>query len=157
MNGCGWQKVIAWSFKLGLKGLVGLNLIAGIAAIGTATVKPAMAQDGIYLYGEANIANQLGKGYFIFRQFGQRIVGAMYYPQSEYTCFTGNRSATNVHLQPFEPGAPSPSGQETIQVKLPNLHHITEVGPLERQTLAICQQEANALGPARTVMASPYP
>jgi hypothetical protein len=157
MSGCGsWNKRMR-SVKLGLAGLVGLNLLAGLANAETSPVKPAPEQDGIYLYGEANTVNQLGKGYFIFQQSGQKVVGAMYYPHSEYTCFTGQRTATNVHLQAFEAGSPSSSGQDTLQVSLPQLHKINRIGPSERQTLAACQQEAAALQPSRTVVALPRP
>jgi hypothetical protein len=154
MSGGGWQKIVDWSYKIGLTGLVGLNLVAGLAAIGNDMVKPVLAQDGVYLYGEVNTTNQLGKGYVIFQRFGQRIVGALYYPQSEYTCFTGTLSATNVQLQPFEAGDPSASRQN-IQVALPSLHQIANVGPSERETLALCQKEASALKPSRTVLALP--
>jgi hypothetical protein len=154
MSGCGWKKIIDWSYKIGLTGLVGLNLVAGLVAIGNGMVKPVLAQDGVYLYGEANTASQLGKGYFIFQRSGQRIVGALYYPQSEYTCFTGTLSATNAQLQPFEAGDPSASGQ-TIQVALPSLHKIANVGSSERETLAMCQQEASALNLSHTVLALP--
>jgi hypothetical protein len=45
MNGGGWQKVIDWSYKIGLTGLVSLNLVAGLAVIGTDIVKPVLAQN----------------------------------------------------------------------------------------------------------------
>jgi hypothetical protein len=45
MNGGGWQKVIDWSYKVGLTGLVSLNLVAGLAVIGNDIVKPALAQN----------------------------------------------------------------------------------------------------------------
>jgi hypothetical protein len=155
MSGGGWQKIADWSYTMGLTGLVGLNLAAaGLVAIGSDMVKPVLAQDGVYLYGEADTTNQLGKGYFIFQRSGQRIVGALYYPQSEYTCFTGTLSATNAQLQPFEAGDSSASGQ-TIQVALPSLHQIANVGSSERKTLAMCKQEASALVPSRTAQTLP--
>jgi hypothetical protein len=155
MSSCGWRKKQMWSVKVGLAGLAGLGLLAGIAKAETSTVKPAPEQDGIYLYGEANTAHQLGKGYFIFQQSGQKVVGAMYYPQSEYICFTGQRTATNVHLQLFEPGTPSLTEQDALQVSLPKLHKIAQIGTSERQTLATCQREATTLQPSHTVMALP--
>ncbi len=151
MSSCGWQKKRMWSVKMGLASLVGLSLLAGIAKAETS----APEQDGVYLYGEANTVNQLGKGYFIFQQSGQKVVGAMYYPQSEYTCFTGQRTATNVHLQLFESDTQSLAGQEALQVFLPKLHKIAQIGPSERQALAACQQQAKVPQPSRTVMALP--
>jgi hypothetical protein len=45
MNGSGWQNVIDWSYKVGLTGLVSLNLVAGFAVIGNDIVKPVLAQN----------------------------------------------------------------------------------------------------------------
>jgi hypothetical protein len=161
MSGCVWRSQKMWSITFGLASLMGLNLLTGVAAAGTEalTVKPSPEQDGMYLYGEASAANQLGKGYFIFQQSGQKIVGAMYYPQSEYTCFTGNRTTTNVHLQPFELGnqlqsGQSQSGQDALQVSLPQLYKIDQIGVSERQALAACQQEAIALQSSRSATAA---
>jgi hypothetical protein len=134
---------------------MGLNVLAGVAGAETLTVQPGLEQNGIHFYGEAKAANQLGKGYFIFQQSGSKIVGAVYYPQSEYTCFTGNRTATNVHLQPFELGSQPQAEQEMLQVSLPTLYKIDQIGAAERQSLATCQQEAASLQPSRTVMALP--
>jgi hypothetical protein len=159
MSGCGWQKLINWSYKLGLTGLVGLNLVAGLVVLGNDLVKPVLAQDRVFLYGEANTANQVGKGYLIFQRSGQQIVGAMYSPQSEYTCFTGQLTATNINLQPFDTGVQTASNQDStqaaIQVALPSLHQLSQVGSADRQVLASCQKEASALQPSRTVMALP--
>jgi hypothetical protein len=155
MSGCVWRNKKMRSITIGLTTLMGLNLLAGAAGAETLTAHLASEQDGIHLYGEANAANQLGKGYFIFQQSGQKIVGAIYYPQSEYTCFTGKRTATNVHLQPFELGREPLSEQDTLQVSLPKLYRIDQIGVPARQALAACQQEAMALQPSRTVMTVP--
>ncbi len=157
MSGCVWRNKRMRFIILGLASLMGLNLPIDVATAGAETlmVKLSPEQDGVYLYGEASIANQLGKGYFIFRQSGQKIVGAMYYPQSEFTCFTGHRIATNVHLQPFELGNQPLSGQDALEVSLPTLYKIAQIGGSERQALATCQQEATALQPSRTVMTLP--
>jgi hypothetical protein len=154
MSGCGWRSKKMWSIAIGLASLMGLNLLTGTAGAETLTAKPAPEQDGIHLYGEANAANQLGKGYFIFQQSGQKIVGAVYYPQSEYTCFTGKRTATNVHLQPFEVGNEPLSGQDALQVSLPKLYRIDSIGVPERQALAACQQEVTAHQSSRPATAA---
>jgi hypothetical protein len=46
MSGGGWQTAINWSYKIGLMGLVGMNLVAGLAVIGNDVVKPVLAQNG---------------------------------------------------------------------------------------------------------------
>ena len=46
MSGSGWQKVVNWSYNIGLSGLVGLNLVAGLAVIGNDMVQPILAHNG---------------------------------------------------------------------------------------------------------------
>lgn len=157
MSGCGWCQKTVGALKVGLAGLsVGLNLLPALAIAETSVAKPSVEQNGVHLYGEANTAHQLGKGYLIFEQSGAQIVGAMYSPQSEYTCFTGKRAATQVDLQPFEPGQPLPD-QETVQISLSGLHSIAPISPSERQVLAACQREASLLQSSRTVTVLPRP
>jgi hypothetical protein len=45
--------------------------------------------DGVYLYGESDQPNALGKEYIIFETIGKKTIGAFYLPQSEFSCFYG--------------------------------------------------------------------
>jgi hypothetical protein len=158
MNGCGLRKNIVCVFNVGLAGLgLGLNLMPGVVMAETSGAKPSVQANGIYLYGEANAVNQVGKGYLIFQQSGHQLVGAMYSPQSEYTCFIGKRAAANIDVQPFEPGLHPSLGQDVLQVSLSGLHPIAQVGLSERQVLTACQQEAIALQSSSAVTFLPHP
>lgn len=49
-------------------------------------------QNGVYLYGQSPKANQLGQGYIIFEKQQNSLVGALYMPSSEFSCFNGTLS-----------------------------------------------------------------
>lgn len=53
------------------------------------SVTPTFPADGIYLYGQAPVADQLGMGYVVFESVDQQLVGALYLPQSSFDCFQG--------------------------------------------------------------------
>ncbi|HEY9763386.1 MAG TPA: hypothetical protein V6D07_12725 [Trichocoleus sp.] len=50
---------------------------------------PMFPADGIYVYGQAPVAEQLGTGYVVFETVDQQLVGALYLPQSSFDCFQG--------------------------------------------------------------------
>ncbi len=45
--------------------------------------------DGIYLYGKSSQPGEIGKEYLVFEANQGRVVGALYMPNSEYSCFAG--------------------------------------------------------------------
>jgi hypothetical protein len=145
MSGGGrWLKQTNVSLALGLGMSLSQILIPWAIASEQSTSIPH--QDGVYLYGEVSTTDQAGKGYVIFTQSGQKIVGALYSPQSEYRCFTGKRAQTQLNVNVFEPGAQGGTPEESsFDVAIPNLHAIVDIGASERQLLATCQQEALAL------------
>lgn len=53
---------------------------------------------GTYLYGQAPVAGQLGQEYMVFEVLQGRVVGALYMPSSEFSCFQGtlNNNQMNV-------------------------------------------------------------
>ncbi|KAF3884840.1 MULTISPECIES: hypothetical protein [Nostocales] len=46
-------------------------------------------KDGIYLYGESPKPSQLGQGYIVFEKQQGKVLGALYMPHSEFSCFNG--------------------------------------------------------------------
>ena len=46
-------------------------------------------QDGVYLYGQSPAPDQLGQEYMVFEVERGQVVGALYLPQSEFSCFQG--------------------------------------------------------------------
>ncbi len=66
-------------------------------------VKSNFIADGVYLYGQSSQRDQIGKEYLVFQVDEGNIVGAIYYPQSEFNCFTGNIEAQELNLSIIDP------------------------------------------------------
>ncbi|MGB5963808.1 MAG: hypothetical protein WBG73_24450 [Coleofasciculaceae cyanobacterium] len=69
-------------------------------AIATAQVPTSNTSipDGIYLYGQSNQPQQIGKEYIVFEARQGKVIGAMYLPSSEYSCFYGTLDAKQMNL-----------------------------------------------------------
>jgi hypothetical protein len=93
----------------------------------------------VQVYGEDEKAEQVGKGYVVFQQLGTKVVGALYYPQSEYSCFVGTRTPSQFNLVTFEANAQNP---QELTIPLSTLRTVGEVGASKRQVLSACFKEA---------------
>lgn len=119
----------------------------GAISISAAGVSPANAErhneteTGISLYGETPQANQPGQGYIIFEQQGDRLVGAFYYPQSEYSCFTGTKNGSNLEILAL-PNHQDPMAN--LSLSLNQMQQVQNIGVSEKQTLAACRQDVVA-------------
>jgi hypothetical protein len=74
--------------------------------------KPAIAQvptsdasipDGTYLYGQSSEPEQFGKEYMVFEARQGKVIGAMYLPGSEYSCFYGTLDSKQMNLTVVNP------------------------------------------------------
>jgi len=113
-------------------------------------------EDGIYLY-----RNQLGEDYIVFQKHQSKIIGALYVPQSEFSCFQGNLAksgelAMMVKSSPGEVGIIEVSTTGTIpkinenelttypySVTLQDYQQLNSVSSNDREILQICQQETD--------------
>ncbi|MFM5899172.1 MAG: hypothetical protein ACKO8W_17075, partial [Dolichospermum sp.] len=113
-------------------------------------------QDGIYLYGQSSTPNQLGQGYIVFQKHQNQIIGALYFPQSEFTCFQGSlaksgKLAMMVRTLPGEVGTIEVATTNTIpkinenefttypySVNLEDYHQLSSVSSNDRKILQIC-------------------
>jgi hypothetical protein len=109
-------------------------------------------QDGIYLYGKSE------EGYIVFQKRQNQIIGALYFPQSEFTCFQGSlaksgKLAMMVRTLPGEVGTIEVATTSTIpkinenefttypySVTLQDYHQLSSVSSNDREILQICQQ-----------------
>jgi hypothetical protein len=116
-------------------------------------------KDGIYLYGQSTQPNQLGEGYILFQKQQNRIVGALYVPQSELSCFQGTLGksgelAMTVKSSPGEVGAVEVSTRSTIpkisddtsqtythSISLQDYYQLNSVSANDRNILQMCKQE----------------
>jgi len=133
------------------------------ASINEAGVLPRAnfpTKDGIYLYGQSPKPNQPGQGYIIFRKQQGRVTGALYMPQSEFSCFQGtlDRSgelAMTVNGSPDEAGSsqvastnrlPGVAEDESMtyahSVTLQDYHQLNRIGASDRRILQMCNQSS---------------
>jgi len=103
--------------------------------------QPKVAQpkaDGLYLYGEAPQPKQMSKGYVVFERQQGKVVGAMYFPNSEYECFTGSQKSNTLDVKSV--GVGEPQVAET-KINLSNLHQIKSISADEQSLISACKQE----------------
>ncbi len=56
------------------------------------------ATSGVYLYGESDRPETIGKEYIIFERIGNKTVGAFYLPRSEFNCFKGQFQGSRLNV-----------------------------------------------------------
>lgn len=74
-----------------------------MANIAQLPVSKAEIADGVYLYGQSSEPEQMGKEYIVFEARQGKVVGAMYLPRSEYTCFYGTLDSKQMNLTVVNP------------------------------------------------------
>jgi hypothetical protein len=116
-------------------------------------------KDGIYLYGQSSAPNQLGQGYIVFQKQQGQVIGALYMPSSEFSCFRGTIAnsgelAMTVRSSPGEVGAiqvsttsriPQITDEDAItyaySVALQDYHPLKNISANDRKILQMCNQE----------------
>jgi len=114
-------------------------------------------KDGVYLYGQSPAPNQIGQGYIVFQQKQGKVTGALYMPNSEFSCFQGTidksgELAMTVNGSQDEVGSPNIATTSTIpaisedgfnnypySVALRDYHPIQFISGSDRRILQICQ------------------
>jgi hypothetical protein len=62
------------------------------------TVTVAQSSSGIYLYGESDRPDIIGKEYIILEKIGTKTIGAFYLPRSEFSCFYGQFKGSRLNV-----------------------------------------------------------
>jgi hypothetical protein len=115
-------------------------------------------KNGVYLYGQAKQANQIGKGYVVVEVKEGQANGALYMPSSEYSCFNGQLKksgelAMTVKSSPGEAAPPEVAANGAVDISnnidepvtyayslgLQSYHRLDEVSGLDRQILQQCR------------------
>ncbi|UNU20627.1 hypothetical protein D0A34_18615 [Microcoleus vaginatus PCC 9802] len=101
----------------------------------------AALPDGIYLYGDSPQPNQVLQNYIVFQRQNDRVVGAIYAPRSDFTCFTGKIQGNTLSGKAISAGK-----IQTVEVntQLTNLHSIRTISSNDRRILSTCQDTAQA-------------
>ena len=76
--------------------IVGNNITA-LADIPT-KINGTPLTTGVYLYGESDRPEVIGKEYIIFERIGNKTVGAFYLPRSEFNCFKGQFQGSRLNV-----------------------------------------------------------
>ncbi len=146
-------------------GIVGQPKTAG-KDMAVSTLKDKLPErDGIYLYGQSSEPAQIGHEYVVFELRQDKVVGAFYLPQSEFSCFEGTLRSGKLSLtiasNPDSDADPSPVASQPSQVatasgRLPigtgpnpiaysysvalqNYHKLASVSTNDQQILRTCK------------------
>ncbi|BCL36549.1 hypothetical protein [Nostoc sp. MS1] len=113
--------------------------------------------DGIYLFGQSPKPNQVGQGYVLFHKQQGKLVGALYMPNSEFSCFQGTidksgELAMTVTGTPDAGASPEVATTSTIPqlsddepmsyaytVTLQDYHPINTISANDRRILQMCR------------------
>ncbi len=115
--------------------------------------------NGIYLYGQSPKPDQIGQEYLVFQAENGKLVGALYMPHSEFSCFQGQVSANQLQMivdHPYEDSTnayeialetPDPIANQNQSLSQPltlqGYHPIEEISDSDRGLLATCQSVMN--------------
>ena len=146
-------------------GIVGQPKTVG-KDLAVSTLKDKLPErDGIYLYGQSSEPARIGQEYVVFELRQDKVVGAFYLPQSEFSCFEGTLRSGKLSLtiasNPDSDADPSPVASQPSQVatasgRLPigtgpnpiaysysvalqNYHKLASVSTSDQQILRTCK------------------
>lgn len=110
-------------------------------------------QDGVYLYGQAADADQIGSAYLVFESRNERFVGAFYMPHSSFDCVYGSLEAEQLAMTVVDsygegtfPYAIALQDTTTLagvggsdsELQLEGMHQIDELSQMDQEVLASC-------------------
>lgn len=164
--------------------IAALILLVGVTSTATALQSPALGipepvsnnivtvatprvplSNGTYLYGQAPVGGQLGREYMVFEVRQGQVIGAMYMPSSEFSCFQGvlennqmnvtvastyDNSALTYQLAQEQPRVLAAVGDGALiqglnsltyphTLELQNFHQINNITTNDQRLLATCQ------------------
>ena len=115
-------------------------------------------QNGVYLYGQSPKSGELGQGYIIFEKRQSKVIGALYMPNSEFSCFNGTLQSSGQLAMTVTgyPGDQSPtqvamnntlprvmddeSSNYAYSVTLQDYYPLNAIAAGDRQILQKCQR-----------------
>ncbi|MDZ7956454.1 MAG: hypothetical protein RMY34_00845 [Aulosira sp. DedQUE10] len=118
-------------------------------------------QNGVYLYGQSPEANQIGQGYIVFEKRQDKVSGALYMPNSEFSCFQGTVDRSGELAMTVNGSADESSSNEVAttnrlpsineeelssypySVALQDYHQLKSISANDRRILQMCNQSSN--------------
>ena len=74
-----------------------------LATVAQVAVPTDSIPDGTYLYGQSSEPEQVGQEYIVFEARQGKVIGAMYLPSSEYSCFYGTLDSRQMDVTVVNP------------------------------------------------------
>jgi hypothetical protein len=115
--------------------------------------------DGTYLYGQSDKPEQIGKEYLVFQVQDGKVIGAIYLPQSEFSCFFGMVGPRAMKLSIIDPydntvspyaitvqegsSVAAAGGQLVPSVVLEGYQPLPQLSNLDRHILGICLNQVD--------------
>jgi hypothetical protein len=112
--------------------------------------------NGVYLYGESDRPNVIGKEYLIFETSGTKTIGAFYLPKSEFSCFYGQFRGSRMYVTLIDTYdrqkynltlALNPNGLTASKQPMmgePTYQPLDKISNNDRQILDTCKRELPA-------------
>lgn len=111
---------------------------------------------GIYLYGESQQPDQLGKEYIVLEVTEKRLLGVLYMPRSSFSCFEGEIAnhqlkmtvdtayddETHSYAIALDSTSPVASQQEQFQIPfhLKGYHPLEDISENDKRMLETCRE-----------------
>lgn len=93
--------------------------------------------DGIYLYGETNQPEQIGKAYVVFEIRRGQVIGAFYMPHSSFDCAYGIAAESQLDMTIVNSYDQTSYSHTVI---LDQFHRLPTVSPNDQRILSVCTQ-----------------
>lgn len=133
-----------------------LNSVASGANTGaivhTTLAQASLLADGVYLYGQSPVAEQLNTAYMVFEVRQNKAVGLFYQPYSSFDCFWGNLNTDRLAVTVIDSYENTPynyalaldesaiASTHPIQdLEFEGFHRIAEVSPNDYRMLETCK------------------
>lgn len=134
-------KVIAAGVTLGLT--LGIGILGEAAQANEAkSTQSTSISNGTFLYGQNSQPNQLRNEYVVFSHQKGKVVGAVYYPRSEFTCFTGSLDYKTIEIKPNNANKLQSA---VAKIELANLHQVSSISTNDQRILSTCKKATVAL------------
>jgi hypothetical protein len=128
------------------------------AAVAKAESRPTSLPDGVYLYGQSQKPDELGKAYFVFESKKGQVIGALYMPSSSFDCATGSfkekqlalqvmnsydrtTNAFNIALERTATVAFSTANSPIREIGLEGFYKLDTVSDNDRRILNVCKTD----------------
>lgn len=92
--------------------------------------------NGIYLYGQSPIPEQILNEYFVFEIRNDKVLGALYLPFSSFFCFYGSQKPGRLEVTVIDSYDNSTS---SYTVNLQDYHPLEKTSENDLRILSICQ------------------